>query len=773
MALALTPSAVAQTCTGLCTQQVSCPNGGTTTISGTIYAPNGTDPLPNVLVYIPNAPVAAFTPGVSCPALGEQPSGSPLVGTVTAVDGTFTLANVPVGQNIPLVIKLGRWRRQVVVPSTTPCAATYFSTRLPRNHTEGDIPKIAIVTSSTDQVECVVRAVGIDDAEFTSGNTSGRINLYLGDTYPGAHLGAFTPTETSLMSDSSTLNQYDILMLPSQGIFSPPNVPSTSLDNLANFVDAGGRAYLSHLEYPYIEDNQSLLSPGENYPLSITWEQTLQPNIDAAPANINQYLDEAEVMANWLQLTHVITTLGQVPYPSTPQDIFSILSPAQNWLEKSNAGEGAGILQTVSHTPETATNQCGRVVFDDYDIEHPAVTVALPNITFPAECKSGFQSPQESVFEYSLFELSPDQEASLVPAFADFGSEDVGYATAPQSFTWTNNSPDTVTAYPSTGSADFPVVSSNCSSVPANGTCQVQVEFMPTAIGYRTAYLTVASTGLLSAAKAYLSGTGIPDLAIAVSNLQFGSRDVGDPLTQSTTVTNPKQIAIAFPPISTTGDYTATTTCGSTIPPSSTCTISVTFDPTAIGPRQGTLLTGTNPPILLNGNGIDFSLSTSPSSGSQTSGKPITVHLITTPLGGYIGSLTQTCTTDAPATTCSTATVMLTGQVPTPTQVTVTTTPTYIPPTSAGLSGRGSLWLLSLVACSFSFLRRRSARILFSTTAHILLITMITLTISACGASKYYVLNPSGTPAGTYTVTLTETDGFLVHTTSYSLSVLK
>ena len=45
-----------------------------------------------------------------------RPSGSPLVGTTSAVDGTFTLNNVPAGSNIPLVIQIGKWRRQVVLP---------------------------------------------------------------------------------------------------------------------------------------------------------------------------------------------------------------------------------------------------------------------------------------------------------------------------------------------------------------------------------------------------------------------------------------------------------------------------------------------------------------------------------------------------------------------------------------------------------------------------------------------------------------------------------
>ena len=95
-------------CVNLCKQQVAC-DSGTTTITGKVVA--GTlpkygspDPVPGVLVYVPNSPIKAFTKGVQCSQCGADVTGDPLVQTTTAVDGTFTLTNVPVGNGIPVVI---------------------------------------------------------------------------------------------------------------------------------------------------------------------------------------------------------------------------------------------------------------------------------------------------------------------------------------------------------------------------------------------------------------------------------------------------------------------------------------------------------------------------------------------------------------------------------------------------------------------------------------------------------------------------------------------
>jgi hypothetical protein len=158
--LGLAPAAATgQACVGLQCQQQMCPGGTATSISGVVYAPNGTDPLPNVTVYIPNAAVAAFTPGVSCPVVGAPPSGSPLVGTESNVDGTFTITDVPVGVNIPLVIVSGRWRR-IMVFRRRRRARTRRCRRVCGDAAEpepGRHPQDRHRHGFVDQVECVLR----------------------------------------------------------------------------------------------------------------------------------------------------------------------------------------------------------------------------------------------------------------------------------------------------------------------------------------------------------------------------------------------------------------------------------------------------------------------------------------------------------------------------------------------------------------------------------------------------------------------------------------
>ena len=58
------------------------------------------------------------------------------------------------GRNGDVVIQVGKWRRQVTLPTVTACQdnpiadANHDLLRLPRNKAEGHIPKMALTTGS-------------------------------------------------------------------------------------------------------------------------------------------------------------------------------------------------------------------------------------------------------------------------------------------------------------------------------------------------------------------------------------------------------------------------------------------------------------------------------------------------------------------------------------------------------------------------------------------------------------------------------------------------
>ena len=404
--LLMSSATFAQTCTGLCLQQTSCAGGGTTSISGTVYAPNGTDPLPNVLVYVPNAPVLPFSTGASCEASGQPVSGSPLVSAVTATNGTFTITNMPVGNNIPLVIQAGKWRRQVVISTVAACTNTGLPaslTHLPTSKLQGDIPKFAIVTGGVDAVECVLRKVGIADTEFTNPGGTGRVNLYQGSGSAGALINSSTPFEGQLEGTQATINGYDVVMFGCQG--DQFNQAPALQTNLINYANAGGRVFATHYEYVWLYNDA---------PFSGTaiWDvNQSEPSPDPAVGTIDQTFPKGAQLAKWLQAIGASTTLGQIPISNLRRDQDGLVAPTQSWL----TADGS-VMQFTFNTPVglPSDQQCGRVLFNEYHVEESSSY----QIAFPSECTSGAITPQERLLEYSLFDLTNAGTSDIPPTVA-------------------------------------------------------------------------------------------------------------------------------------------------------------------------------------------------------------------------------------------------------------------------------------------------------------------------------------------------------------------
>ena len=119
--------------------------------------------------------------------------------------------------------------------------------------------------------------------------------------------------------------------------------------------------------------------------------------------------------------------------------------------------------------------------------------------------------------------------------------------------------------------------------------------------------------GQLSDFQAYLGsggGTTGPSIATNTTNLSFGNQTVNTSSgAQAVTVSNSGTGAASISSITTTGDFGQTSTCGSTLAAGASCTVNVTFTPTATGARTGTLSIASNAPgspatVALTGTGV-------------------------------------------------------------------------------------------------------------------------------------------------------------------------
>jgi hypothetical protein len=408
VAASIGPHANSQTCSGQCQKQATCTGNATTSISGKVYAPNGVDPLPNAIVFVPTTEVMPFTPGVSCESADQQISGSPIATATTAADGSFTLQGVPSGTDIPLVVQLGRWRRQVVIPAVAACSNTALPaalTHLPTSQAEGDIPKIAMVTGYADGLECVLRKIGIADSEFTNPSGKGRIGIFQGSGAPGAFIDTNTPTEDQLESSSKVMNQYDQLIFACQGA---PYVPSAAYQtNLVNYADAGGRVLLTHFGYVWLYDN-GLFAGTADWDVNQAHDFTSDPETAGVVETLSSgaAYPEGVQLANWLKDVGASTTEGEITIGALRKDQNGVVSPvSQSWLSITDQTYTNSVMQFTFNTPVGASqaNQCGRVMFNEYHIENQ--TLSTP-VAFPTECGSGPLTPGEKLVEFSLFNLS-------------------------------------------------------------------------------------------------------------------------------------------------------------------------------------------------------------------------------------------------------------------------------------------------------------------------------------------------------------------------------
>jgi len=455
-----------------CEHQVACDGGTTTSITGTVYAgiqvggqtawnTGSPDPVPGVLVFIPTTALTSFDsnpnlPQISCSQCGADVSGTPLVSTTTNYDGTFTLPNVPVGISFPLVIQLGKWRREFTInaiPAASACTTVTASEQsdagavagafnMPSVEAEGNIPLTAISTGNWDPIECVLLKMGVAQSEFTSYGTwhgvdagatekPGRVHIYTSHATgeaenrgPGAIL-APQEDETVLMgtgatggATNGTYMMYDQILLPCWGDEFNGARSAGELANIINYGTAGGHFFATHYSYIWLHNNGAYngvanwgigddTNLGETA-FTGTVSQSVPPPTPTPPGTFVEWL-------NYVKALNTNTTPPTAPpspaYVTIQQgrhDVDSVTASSTAWITSPsdpNNGTGEMLLHFTFNTPVGQATQCGHGIFSDFHVTVPGA-LAPAQTTFPNECTAGLMTSQERILEYMIWDLS-------------------------------------------------------------------------------------------------------------------------------------------------------------------------------------------------------------------------------------------------------------------------------------------------------------------------------------------------------------------------------
>ncbi len=183
--------------------------------------------------------------------------------------------------------------------------------------------------------------------------------------------------------------------------------------------------------------------------------------------------------------------------------------------------------------------------------------------------------------------------ASLSPTSLTFGNQNVGSTSAAQNITLSNSGTAALSITSIAASGDYAQTNNCGASLAAGANCAISVKFTPTAAGTRTGTITVTDNAPGSPQTASLTGTGVavgPSASLSPTSLTFASQTIGTTsAAQNITLSNGGNAALTVSSITASGDYAQTNNCGASVPAGGSCTISVTFTPTAAGTRTGTI----------------------------------------------------------------------------------------------------------------------------------------------------------------------------------------
>jgi hypothetical protein len=261
------------------------------------------------------------------------------------------------------------------------------------------------------------------------------------------------------------------------------------------------------------------------------------------------------------------------------------------------------------------------LVIDSQNPPNVYLTGYTNSTNFPTTA-GAFQTTDHGGNDGHVSKFVPSPNVGLSPSSVDFGTQLVGATSSPRTVTVTNTGnqdlPAPTIQLSGANSPDFAESDTCSSTISPQSSCTVTLTFTPTLFAGEKATITLTDSAPDSPQTISLTGTGIqqgPAMTVSPSTLNFIRTVIQTSSAPKTiTVTNTGTDLITITSLTVTGDYSQTNTCGSSIAAGTSCTISVTFKPTVINSRTGTVTITDNAPtspqtVSLSGVGTQVQFS--------------------------------------------------------------------------------------------------------------------------------------------------------------------
>jgi len=309
-----------------------------------------------------------------------------------------------------------------------------------------------------------------------------------------------------------------------------------------------------------------------------------------------------------LQAQNISVTPKLIAFPNQGVNTTSAAYAITVWNNQTGT---LNISSIQTAAPFAQTNNCGtsmapnaqctiNVTFRPTAIQYYSSTLTITD--------SAGNSPQVVTLTGS-----GDLPVAFTPKQILFPNQGINSTSSAYTITLTNNEATSISFSSIAVPAPFALTNNCGASLAAGASCTITVTFRPTAVQYYSAAVTITDTGANSPQTIPVTGNGVLPIKYtpAVGGYYFYHQIVNTPSTpQAVTLTNQQGGTIAFTGITSSPQFPFTSNCGSSLAGGASCTIQVTFNPSAVATYNANLVINNNSSIPqiavpLTGTGIN------------------------------------------------------------------------------------------------------------------------------------------------------------------------